>query len=343
MNFKSKKFYIGLFFSALLIYLIIHQLDFSEMAATFKKCNPKMLLLAVPVYFLSYITRAIRWKYLMMGKENYKVPTLMGIIFIGYILNSFLPARIGDFYRAYLAGEKFGTSKVTVFSSIVLERILDGIVVLSMLLLSILFFFHQPWMYKLAFSVAALFGGSFILVYCLFKYSNTDVLAQKLKNFCLKYPKIFKDKFINFLDNIHKHIKSFITGFEVVNSPKNLSISLLATACGLTIETFFILIIIHSFSGLSIGFPAALLTMCLGVFSALIPSVSVHAGPYQYAFILGLGAYGVSKEIAITIALTTQFLMISFIVICGLIALVRYHIGFDNIKDVGTKLDKKEN
>ena len=337
MNFKSKKFYIGLFFSILLIYLIIHQLNFSEMIATFKKCNLKILFLAIPIYFLSYITRAIRWKYLMMNKENYKTLTLMGIIFIGYILNSFLPARIGDFYRAYLTGEKFGTSKVTVFSSIVLERILDGIVVLSMLLLAILFFFHQPWMYKLVFSVAILFGGSFIVVYCLFKYSNTDVLAQKLKNFCLKYPKIFKEKFINFLDNIHKHIKSFIIGFEVVNNPKNLSISILATACGWTIETFFILIIIHSFSDLSIGFPAALLTMCLGVFSALIPSVSVHAGPYQYAFILGLGAYGISKEVAITIALTTQFLMISFIVISGLLALIKYHIKFDNIKNINNK------
>lgn len=339
MNFKSKKFYIGLLFSVLLIFLIVHQLDFSKMIATFKKCNIHILLWAIPVYFLGYIARAIRWKYLLMDKPQYKVSTLMGIIFIGYILNCFLPARIGDFYRAYLAGEKFGTSKVTVFSSILLERILDGIVVLGMLLMSILFFFHNAMMYKLAASVSILFGGSFISVYCLFKYSNTNAIAQKLKDFCLKHPKIFQEGFINFLDNIHKHIKSFITGFEVVNSPKNLSVSFLATAAVWIVETFFIFIIIHSFAGISLGLSAALLTMCLSVFSNLIPAMSVHAGPYQYAFILGLGAYGISKEVAITIALTTQFLIISFIVICGLIALWRYHISFDNIQKTEHELE----
>lgn len=341
-KFKIKKRYISFVISAFLIYLIVNKLDFDKILQTLSSCDIKILLLAVPVYFLGYLARAARWKCLMMNKDIFRIPTLMGITFIGYMVNCFMPARAGDFYRAHLTGQKFGTSRMTVFSSILLERIFDGIVVLSMLLAAMVFFFHQAWLYKLALSVGLVFGGSFIFVYCLFKYSDTEVLGKKFVGFCKKYPNLFKDKFLESIENINKHLKSFIGGFEVLNSPECLAYSFVATALIWVIETFFVFIIINSFHGISLGLPAALLVMCLGVFSAMVPSVSVHAGPYQCAFILALGAYGITKETAVAMAITTQIVMISFIVTSGVYYLFRYHIKLKNLQEIEAELDKEE-
>ena len=71
-----------------------------------------------------------------------------------------------------------------------------------------------------------------------------------------------------------------------------------------------------------IGFAASLFVISLISFSTMIPSASSFIGPYQYAYILALGIFGIDKSTTLgistihqTILLLTQGLMCGYIVL----------------------------
>lgn len=329
MKIKIKKRYIGALVSLVLLFLIFQKMDFHKILEHLKAFNLKNLIICIPIYFMAYVFRAKRWKNLMLNLPQLSTKTLMGITFIGYAVNCFMPARAGDFYRAHLVGSKFGISRVSVVSSILLERILDGIAVLGFLLFIMMFFYHQPWLYNVAISAATVFLGVFGFIYWVIKYGNLEDLFRKMTVVFRKYG--LPIKLVNKIRKSTKHIASFINGFEVLNNPKILASSFLLTVCIWLTESVFLFTIINGF-GMTFGFSVAVFLMCLTVFSAMVPSVNINAGPYQGAFILALNPFGVTKEMAIAMAFVTQAVIIPVVVIAGAFYMLRYHIKIEQIQ-----------
>jgi glycosyltransferase 2 family protein len=79
------------------------------------------------------IVRAIRWRYLLdpIGPTRFG-PVLRATI-IGFAALAVLPARAGDVIRPYLVARTEGLSAPSVFATIVMERALDVIAVLTLL------------------------------------------------------------------------------------------------------------------------------------------------------------------------------------------------------------------
>src|SRR5476649_2953942 len=79
------------------------------------------------------VIRTIRWRYLLdpIG------PTRFGPVFratlIGFAALSLLPARAGDVLRPYLVARSEGLNGASVFATIVMERALDLVAVLTLL------------------------------------------------------------------------------------------------------------------------------------------------------------------------------------------------------------------
>ncbi|MDD3419524.1 MAG: lysylphosphatidylglycerol synthase transmembrane domain-containing protein [Candidatus Gastranaerophilales bacterium] len=336
MKIKIKKRYIGAIVSLILLFFIFQKMDFQKIWEHLQQFDLKRLLIAIPVYFVGYLLRAKRWKTLMLNLPQLRSMTLMGITLIGYAVNCFMPARAGDFYRAHLAGSTFDISRISVVSSILLERILDGIVVFGFLVFVMIFFFHQPWLYHVAISSGLIFFGVFGFIYWIIKFGNVEDLFRKITILCKKYG--LPTRFVNTMRQGTKHIASFINGFEVLNNPKCLANSFLLTIALWTVESIFLFIIINGF-GLHFSYAAAVFLLCLTVFSSMVPSLSVHTGPYQCAFILALDAFGVNKEMAIAMAFVTQIIIISFVSISGLFYMFRYHI---KLKQIQQEFDEQD-
>lgn len=329
MKIKMKKRYIGAVISLVLLFLVFQKMDFTEIVKNLKLFNLKNLILAIPLYFAGYILRAKRWKALMLNLPHVRSKTLLGITFVGYAVNCFMPARAGDFYRAHLAGNSFGLSRVSIVSSILLERILDGIVVFGFLLFVMMFFYNQPWLYNVAFSAGALFFGVFGLIYWMIKFGNMEKFFRKITVVFKKYG--MPIRIVAGMRKGTKHIASFIDGFEVLNQPKILAKSFLFTTSIWLVECLFLFVIINGF-GVKLGLPVAMFLLCLTVFSSMVPSLSIHTGPYQCAFILALNAFSINKEMAIAMAFVTQIIIISFLAITGAFYMFKYHIKVEDIK-----------
>jgi len=312
----NKKKIFALLITFIFFGLIFHKINWTTLLQTFKHFDLKNLWLIVPLYVSTLYLRGVRWKSLLLRDKKYSSYHLGTVFTVGSMLNIFLPARAGDFYRAYYLGAEKDEKKMKIFGSIILERTLDGICVFLILLTAILLYFHQQWILNLAYMIGTLFIGSFISFYLIFKFNKVDFICEKLTRFCSKFPKFISEKLIKLIKRINEHTKSFMEGFEVLDSLKYSFQAFLMSLIIWLIECYVAFLIINSFH-INLGFSTALFVISLISFSTMIPSTSVFLGPYQYAYILALGIYNVNKSTALAIATVHQGILMIILSVIG--------------------------
>jgi len=97
--------------------------------------NPLLVLAAFAVYYLGFPLRGYRWALLLRGTGFY-CPTkdATEIIFLSWLVNCVVPAKLGDVYRAYLLKINSTASLSRTFGTVFIERVLDlfAIVILGL-------------------------------------------------------------------------------------------------------------------------------------------------------------------------------------------------------------------
>lgn len=337
----SKKKIVALLITLVFLGLIFYKIDWIKLLQTFKLFDLKNLWLIVPVYVLTLYLRGIRWKSLLLNDPKYSAFHLGAVFTVGSMLNIFLPARAGDVYRAYYLGENKQEKKMKLFGNIILERTLDGICVFLILLSAILLYCNQQWILNLAYMIGALFIGSFLAFYLIFKFNKVDFICDKLIQFSSKLPDFLSTNLIKLIENIKGHIHSFMEGFEVLDSVKYSTQAFVMSVVIWLIECYVTFLIINSFH-INLGFSAALFVISLISFSTMIPSTSVFLGPYQYAYILALGIYNVDKSTALAISTIHQGILMIILSIIGGYYLLKFNFSMNtNGKDeLNTSIQK---
>lgn len=325
----SKKKIFALCISLGFLALIFHKIDFHKLIQTFKMFDLKNLWTIVPLYVLGLYLRGVRWKSLLLRNPKYGSYNLGVVFTVGSMLNVFLPARAGDVYRAYYLGEVKQDKKMKIFGSIILERTLDGICVFLILLSAILLYCHQQWILNLAYMIGALFIGSFVAFYLIFKFNKVDFICAKLVQFSNKLPKLLANPLIKMIEHMNVHTNSFMEGFEVLDSVKYSAQAFFTSAVVWLIECYVAFLIINSFH-LHLGFSAALFVISLISFSTMIPSTSVFLGPYQYAYILALGIYNIDKSTALAISTLHQGILVLILTAIGGFYLLKFNLETKN-------------
>ena len=97
--------------------------------------NPLLLLGAFTVFYIGFPLRGLRWATLVRG-TGFHLGTrdATEIIFISWLVNCLVPAKLGDIYRAWLLKINSTVSLSRTFGTVFIERILDlfAIVVLGL-------------------------------------------------------------------------------------------------------------------------------------------------------------------------------------------------------------------
>jgi len=325
----SKKKIIALLITLAFLGLIFYKMDWVKLLQTFKTFDLKNLWTIIPMYISTLYLRGIRWKSLLLDKPKYSAYNLGAVFTVGSMLNIFLPARAGDVYRAYYLGATQQEKKMKIFGSIILERTLDGIMVFLILLWAVLEYSNQQWMMNLSYMIGVLFIGSFVAFYLIFKFNKVDFICEKLIKICSKSPKWLGNPLTKIIESLNIHINSFMEGFEVLDSFKYTTQAFVMSAIIWLIECYVAFLIINSFP-VNLGFSAALFVISLISFSTMIPSTSVFLGPYQYAYILALGIYGIDKSTTLAISTVHQGILMIILTVIGGFYLLKFNMSLKN-------------
>src|SRR5712692_2325004 len=140
---KSWRFWIGLLVSAACLYIAFQGIQFDKLFDALAKIDYVWLIVASVLFCTSYSGRVFRWQ-LLFSPLRLRLIKIFNTLNIGYFLSNLLPARIGDLVRAYLIGDIESVSKARALSTIIVERMSDGLAVVLLLGVTALFVPNVP-------------------------------------------------------------------------------------------------------------------------------------------------------------------------------------------------------
>lgn len=304
---RKIKILIGVSISAIFLWLAFLKVNFEELIAALESADYFLIILAALVNGLSFIPRAYRWKLLLKTLKKTRFGNTFGALSIGFMANSVLPARGGEFIRAFAIGRTEKISKSASFATIIVERVIDMITLLVFLVFSIGLISDDTLISKIFWIGLILTVSAVIFLITLKKIPKIIDIFVSLS------PQKFKEK-------IRKFLEAFIKGLEILSDFKTLFYtflqSLLIWSCFAAV--YYILFVSFGFR-LSIG--AAFMVMAICSLGISIPSSPGFIGTYHYFVTFSLGLFQIPKSSALSFAIVAWAVNFLPVVVIGLVAL----------------------
>lgn len=290
--------------SGLFLFLALRDIEWDDFGAVFTDVHYWPLFLCVVFTMLGHFSRSIRWKFMMNSVKRIGIGNLWSATAIAFMFNNLLPARLGEFVRAYAIGRSEGVSKSAAFATIVYERVVDVFTLIVLLWFCLLKVEGPDWLRKsgvllIVFNVALL-----LVLFVMFRYrQQSTALVRRLSR---PLPARLGDKLVGLTD-------SFTGGLGVLSDKSALlpvvllSIPVWGFA---TLGVYYCLVAID----MQLPFLASVVLIVLISLGSMIPSAPAYLGTMQYACIVGLSIYSVDKSQALaysTLYHATQFFPIT--------------------------------
>jgi hypothetical protein len=118
-----KRWLPGAIISIGLIAVFLYFVDLGEMMSAIRNANYAMLGIAFAIGFVWMGVRAQVWRTLLRDRASFSA--VFWTVGEGYILNNFLPFRLGEIGRAFLLSRKSDLKFMEILPTIVIERVMD--------------------------------------------------------------------------------------------------------------------------------------------------------------------------------------------------------------------------
>ncbi|NOH01175.1 MAG: flippase-like domain-containing protein [Chloroflexi bacterium] len=155
----------GAVISIVLIAAILYFVDFQTMWNSIKNANYTILAGSAVLSFVWMFIRAKVWQTLLRGKPKY-----MDVLFAegeGYLLNAFLPFRLGEIGRAFLLSRKSGMSFSEILPTIVIERVVDLVYSAALLLIGLTYVTDSQGSARIGYVIGGVMIAGLVLMYVL--------------------------------------------------------------------------------------------------------------------------------------------------------------------------------
>ncbi len=312
---KDWKIIIGILLSVFFMYLSFRKVEFGHMISAFQQASYIYILPALFIMFFSHWLRALRWRFLLEPVKKIDLATLYSSLLIGYMANTFLPAHLGEFLRAYMVGKKRPVASGAVFGTIVMERIIDVFTLLVLLALTLVVFPFPDLVKKSGYVSFAGIVVLFIILFLLKRYRGPGIRA--VEKILAVFPKTFGQKVVDLMD-------SFLDGIVPLKKVAHyVIVSVLSIAIWLCYAFIFQLLFnAFGFVGLyQMPWYAALVLLVITTISVLVPSSPGYVGTYHYLCMLSLRMFGVPEDEGLAFAFVAHGINFLPLLIVGLLIL----------------------
>jgi len=113
----------GIIISVIVVAVILYFVDLKVTLAAIRAANYGLLLITLCLGILWLLVRGLVWRTLLRNRVSYRDTFLT--LMEGYLLNSFLPFRLGEIGRAFLLSRKSELKFGEVLPTIIIERVTD--------------------------------------------------------------------------------------------------------------------------------------------------------------------------------------------------------------------------
>lgn len=263
-----------------LLVLLLRSVNLGALGNAFSTANYGYLALAAIPFTINWLLKVPRWS-LLFGDEAPSWDTLFGAMNVGYAINGLFPARLGEIVRAYWVRDRSGTSMMLTLSTIALERVLDGtvLIILLVLMLPTVPFPHQ------LLGPAFTLGAAFVLVLILMaviansSHEEDSVIGRQLAR--LENGRLLP---------VGRAVRQIIAGLHALRNRRALLLVLGYTALIWASNAFFYWLTVRAFH-LDVPFAAGILLATIVNLGMAVPSSPGYVGVFEYLTVLTLGLY----------------------------------------------------
>jgi glycosyltransferase 2 family protein len=167
--------------------------------------------------------RAWRWQLIFASDSRPAFSSCIVALGIGNMANFLLPGRAGDIARSTLVGPTGSVLESTsTLATVAVEKVLDGLAVIAMVLFSIWTFHPPAWVLALLRSAVPIFGSAIVLLVIL-RYRTSVMLGLVRRAFRWLHLSSLEERFDSLLT-------AFTDGLSGISSSEQLLALMLLTA-----------------------------------------------------------------------------------------------------------------
>jgi uncharacterized protein (TIRG00374 family) len=299
-SWRGLRWGVPLVLAAVAAWLSIRQVQWASLKAALAHPHWPLLALALVTVLATTGAKAARWQVLLRQcGSRARGARVLRVLLIGQMGNSFLPARLGDLGRAILLGPQASGGIPAVLGTVVVEKALDGVMGLLVLVGLALWTPLPAWLRQPMFAFSLVTG--ILLVLLLLSAMRREWSKRIVDPFLRRLPSRTYSRARNLLG-------SFGLGLGLIREP---GAALLALAWSALVWGLGALTNVVALAALDIQAPgwSTWLVLVTGYVANFLPAVPAQVGIFEYACILALTAAGVSHEPALAFGLVLHLLV----------------------------------
>ncbi|MDD5722321.1 MAG: lysylphosphatidylglycerol synthase transmembrane domain-containing protein [Syntrophales bacterium] len=317
-----KKLFFGVVIGFFFVYFSFKDVELGGIADGLKSAKLSFLPPVLGLLVLIQLLRSYRWGIILKPLKSIDQLSLFSVTSVGFLAVVAIPARIGELARPYLISTKTGISMSSALGTILVERVFDGLSVLTVFFVVVLFTPLPPWLIRgsLLFLFITLVFFGFMIFLIFRREASLNFLTPLLKGF----PERWRLKLADMID-------SLIDGFKIISRRRSMCyVAFLSVVIWVT-DAAAIYFLFFAF-GFDLPPSAAVVLMVIIILGIAIPTAPGFVGNWHFFCVLGLGLFGIHKTDALTYAIVLHFLSIGTITILGLVFLPFNRFSLSDIK-----------
>jgi glycosyltransferase 2 family protein len=285
--------------------------ELTDVPGLLVKANLVSILVAFVVFYAGFPLRGFRWAKLLDGTDiHVSTRDASEIIFLSWLVNCVVPAKLGDVYRAYLVKINTGGSLSRTFGTVFVERVVDVLAIATLGLAAGFWSFRDglPPQIQVVFAI-----GVVVVVVLAGGLITMRNFGRRILT-ALPFPHTVMELYDRFEEGVFGAI-----GFR--------RLPLLAVITGLIWATealrLFFVVQAFSFADVKLGLSGAVFVALIGSLLTAVPLSPAGLGIVE-AGVVGVlhFAYGVPLPEAGAIALLDRAISVFSIIVFGSIAYV---------------------
>jgi hypothetical protein len=257
----------------------------AEQWASLRAANYVWVLPYIAILLLIHLSRTARWGALLASQERLRFRALNDASAIGFMMLLVLPFRLGEFARPFLIAQRSSIRRSAAMTSVVLERIADGVFV-ALLLRGLLFFVHgdatpvRLARYGANAMFLIFFGGFVFLLFAAWHHDRAVGLVRATLG---RISPGLGHRASDIVD-------SFVSALKQRHRPAELAAFLAWTLIYWGLNGFGMWVLMRAFP-FQLTLAQSYVAMCLVVVGVMIPAAPGMVGTFQAAVKLGLSIF----------------------------------------------------
>lgn len=322
---RKWRVWVGVAISAVAIWYAARGVEWGAVGGALARADYGLLALVLVLSPLVNVgVRALRWRVLLLPVRRVRFADCVSATAIGLMANNVLPARIGEFVRAYALGRRRVVPTSTAFGALFVERMLDGFALVGLLYAVTLLHDLPGWVDTTARVALWIFIGALAFQVGIAFKPDAFVRAARWGS-----RRLFRGRFDEAVERI---VTTFVDGFRLLKRPYLMAASLVLAFAQWTLISALWYLGLGAF-GLAgqAGWAGAFFTDSVASLGVAIPSSPGFVGTFQAFVVKSLEVFGVDPTAAFSFSIGFHAISYAGVTAVGLAYFFRTGLSWSDL------------